>query len=279
MNFTVDAHCHVWDWTRWRPAVVAHRGTNLIRRRFALREWRASARQCAVDQCVLIQAVGDTDETRDLLSLAASDAAVLAVVGWVDLRASRIDETLALLQAGLGGGKLAGVRPLLHLESHGGWLRERQVLNGIEAVGKRGLGLEFVLNPVHWQDALRVARSFPRMRFVLDHMGGPVSPREDWRAWRVFVGEASQVPNVWCKISGEGGWEAESAGAADHFACAVKHCLQMFGWRRLLWGSDWPVCLLQLPYTRAYSDAGGALVRADWASVLSANARRAYGVQ
>ena len=276
MAHRVDTHCHVWDRARWRPAILSRGATDIIRRSFGLDEWRRSASECGIDRCVIVQAVRDTRETRELLFLAADVEAVIAVVGWVDLEAPVVGSTLASLQSGEGGGKLVGVRLPLHLQRDAKWLSEPGVRRGLDALLGRQLQLELTLSPAHWHAALQIFSAFPAAPVVLDHMGGVPTTDEEWRAWNLFMSEASLHENVWCKISGQASWASANGHSGGVFAAAVKRCVELFRWDRLLWGSDWPVCLLEGSYSAIYHETASILGDGRWLAVLSENAEHWY---
>ena len=185
---------------------------------------------------------------------------VAGVVGWVDLTDSAVGETLSGLQSGPGGNRLVGIRHQVHDEADEGWLLREDVLHGIRAVGDAGLAYDFLVRTREMPAALTVARQFPEIRFVIDHMGKPrisAGPRDI--AWEEAMAPFADLANVSCKVSGlvtEARW---TGWTPDDLAPYIHRALDWFGPERCMFGSDWPVCLLAASYEQVTQAARFAL--------------------
>ncbi len=246
---TVDAHQHFWDPGRadypWMTDDLAP-----IRRRFGPEDLRPLLAEQGVDHTVLIQTRSSLEETREFLTLAAETDFVAGVVGWVDLTDPAVGPTLRVLQSSAAGAKLVGVRHQVHDEPDPDWLLRDDVRRGLRAVGDAGLAYEFLVRPRELRAALQTAGDFPEMRFVIDHIAKPLIRGGDDRAWSAAMASAGLLGNVYCKLSGmitEADWATWQPEALVPY---VRRVVEWFGVDRLMFGSDWPVCLLAGSYRR-----------------------------
>jgi L-fucono-1,5-lactonase len=243
----VDAHHHFWD-----PAVADYPWLTdelaAIRRRFEPADLEPLVRAAGVEATVLVQTRSSLEETVDFLGTAATTSFVRGVVGWVDLTEPGVAETLAGLRDGRGGSFLAGLRHQAHDEPDPDWLIRDDVVRGIEAVGRTGLAYDLLVRPRELAAALALARRLPDVRFVIDHIAKPPIATGELEPWASLIAPFRELPNVACKISGmvtEADWTAWTPADLRPY---VDHVLGVFGPERLVFGSDWPVCLLAATY-------------------------------
>lgn len=275
----VDAHHHVWDlrvrdqdWIRG-PEMVA------LRRSFSLDDLRPHAQRLGVTGTVLVQTVTVAAETPELLALATADPLVAGVVGWADLTSPGIADELARLRSAPGGEFLAGIRHQVQDEPDPDWLRRPDVVRGLQAVAAAGLCYDLVVRPHQLDAAAAAAGAVPGLTFVLDHAGKPRIGGE-LGSWAAAVRTLAARPNTVCKLSGLVTEAAPGAGRAD-FAAVADVVLTAFGPGRVMFGSDWPVCLLNAEYADVVSLATfltGGLSEADQAAVFAGTAARVYGI-
>jgi L-fuconolactonase len=274
----VDAHHHLWDPARadypWMTDEVA-----AIRRPFGPDDLRPLLERCGVERTVVVQARAGLDETRDLLATAAATDFVAGVVGWVDLTDPGVARTLDELRAGPDGRWLAGVRHQVHDEPDPAWLLRPDVRRGLRAVGDAGLVYDLLVRPRELPAALVVARELTGMRFVVDHLAKPRVRDGGDAEWEAALAPLSELPNVVCKVSGLVTEADHDTWGPEELAPFVTRALDWFGAGRLLFGSDWPVCLLAASYEQVL-DALLAVMADQPASVLAAvlggNAARVY---
>lgn len=275
---TVDAHHHLWelkiraqDWLR-APELKP------IWRDFTLDELEPEARANGVDRTVLVQVAASADETREFLAYAACNPLIAGVVGWMDLTAPDVPEQLARLKAGAGGRTLRGIRHLVQDEA-ADWLARVDVRRGLRAVADAGLPYDLLIRPPQAQAALDVVRAIPEMTFVLDHLGKPPIASGDKEPWETWIRELAAEPNVVCKFSGmvtEAAWDTWTVADLKPYADVVLDC---FGPERLMFGSDWPVCVLAGSYTEVYKAAGeltSGLGESEREAVFGGTATRVY---
>jgi L-fuconolactonase len=192
--------------------------------------------------------------------------------------ASRIAE----LRAGPGGDRLVGIRHQVHDEPDPRWLLRDTVLAGLEAVAAAGLVYDLLVREPQLSAAAACARRLPELAFVVDHLAkpriarGPADP-----GWEAALAPLADLGNVACKVSGmvtEAEWR--SWRPAD-LAPYVERVAAWFGDERLLFGSDWPVCLLAADYGTVAATARTLLAGRPPAAldaILGGNAARVYGL-
>ncbi|MEU4657354.1 amidohydrolase family protein [Streptomyces sp. NPDC023723] len=245
----VDAHHHVWDLSR-RPQPWLDAPEHApIRRSFGMDDLRTAARRGPagrrLTRTVLVQCVASVAETVELLALAERDPLVGAVVGWVDLTAPTVRDDLDALLAAPGGDRLRSIRHLVQDERDPGWLQRPDVANGLAAVRDRGLAYDVLVRAPQLPSVLRLAERFPGLPLVLDHAGKPdLRSGAGLRAWGDGIRRLAARPQVTCKVSGlvtEAEWHRWTA---EDIRPAWEVLLSAFGPRRLMFGSDWPVCVL-----------------------------------
>jgi L-fuconolactonase len=275
----VDAHHHLWDPTRHAYPWMDERWP--IHRPFGPADLDAAAASHGVAQTVVVQTVWSVAETEELLAVAAAAGLVAGVVGWVDLTAPDVADALAALRAAPGGAALVGIRHQVHDEPDGDWLVRDEVLRGLAAVAEAGLAYDLLVRERELPAAVSAVERLPQLGFVVDHLAKPRIREAVTSPWAERLGDLARYPNVSCKVSGlvtEADWAAWTPAQLVPY---VRHAVEVFGPERLLFGSDWPVCLLAASYAQVVEAAAEALDRAGLGAaerdaVFGANARRVY---
>jgi L-fuconolactonase len=287
----IDAHHHVW---RLLPGPPGRTGPNpryhdwlngpdlaTIRRDFTVDDLASVAAVAEVDRTILVQVVPEVAETAEFLALAADEGKglVAGVVGWADLTDDGVADVLAGLRAGPGGDRLVGVRHLVQGESDPRWLARPDVRRGLRAVADAGLVYDLLTLVHQLPAAIETVRALPEATFVLDHLSKPPIAAGDREPWASSIRELAAEPNVSCKLSGMV-TEADRVGwtVADlkPYADVV---LEAFGPSRVMFGSDWPVCLLAGSYEEVVAAAEGLtaeLTPDERADVFGGTAARVY---
>ena len=279
----VDAHHHLWPDPS--PADYPWMTDDLaaIRRPFMTADLAPLLAANGIDRTVLVQTRASVDETATFLATAAETTFIAGVVGWVDLAAPDVPDAIAGLRAGPGGDRLVGIRHQVHDEPDPDWLRRADVRRGIAAVGEAGLAYDVLVRTRELPAAAETVRILPEVRFVIDHLAKP--PIRDGgaalAAWADAMLPFAGLANTWAKVSGlvtEADWSGwRSADLADPIRVAVN----VFGPERLLFGSDWPVCLVAASYARVVEAATAGLKAAgldedELARVFGTNAMDVY---
>jgi L-fuconolactonase len=277
MSMVIDAHQHFIDPARtdypWLTPDLA-----IIHRRFAPEDLAPELATAGVDRTILVQTLSSLEETGEFLATAAGTPFIAGVVGWVDLTEPGVAASIERLRAGPGGDRLVGVRHQVHDEPDPGWLLRPDVRRGLAAVATAGLAYDLLVRVREMPAALTVARERPDLRIVIDHMAKPPIRSGDLRAWAARMRPFGELDHVWCKLSGLVTEAGEDWRVAD-LAPAVEVALEAFGPSRLIFGSDWPVCLLAGTYAEVATTARtltAGLSDAEREAVFGGAAERAY---
>ncbi|MER5459814.1 amidohydrolase family protein [Streptomyces sp. NPDC002668] len=278
----IDAHHHVWDLSVRDQDWITGPDLAPIRRDFTLDDLRPEAHAAGVRATVLVQTVAVAEETPEFLALADGSDLVAGVVGWTDLTAPDVADTLAALRELPGGDRLVGIRHQVQGESDPAWLLRPDVLRGLAAVASAGLVYDLVVLPKQLPAASEAAARLPGLTFVLDHLGKPPVASKELEPWASDVRALAARPNTVCKLSGlvtEAAWSTWTTPDLSPYADTV---LDAFGPGRLMFGSDWPVCRLAAGYGEVVA-AARALTRrlgdGERGAVFGTTASRVYGLR
>jgi L-fuconolactonase len=244
----IDAHHHVWDLDRRPQPWLDEPGHEPIRRSYGVEELRRSATRPVagrrLTRTVLVQCVASVPETEELLDLADQDPMVGAVVGWVELTAPDVGDVLDELRARPSGGYLRALRHVVQGESDAEWLQQPAVERGLRAVQDRDLGYDVLIRSHQFPQAIRLAQRFPDLPLVLDHAGKPPIGHHTISDWARNVRVLAGCPQVRCKVSGLITEADHHEWTLDDIRPVWNTLLAAFGPDRLMFGSDWPVCVL-----------------------------------
>ena len=205
----------------------------------------------AVDRVILVQTVHSDRETDDFLALAAQHPLVAGVIGWTDLTNPHLVTELDRLQALPGGDKLKGIRHQLQGEDGEGALADPAFLAGLTVLAERRLHFEFIIRADQAAAAARVAGEFAHVNFVVNHLANPDLTGADpdgYARWCADIAALGAQPNVVIKFSGLATKVADIAGDEQRISDAFTVALAAFGADRIMFGSDWPVCLFATTY-------------------------------
>lgn len=251
----IDAHQHFWDPARADYPWMDAPELTPIRRAFGPADLAPLLKANGMDASMLVQCRSALAETEEFLQIADATPSVIGVVGWADLTDAALGDTLDRLRALPGGTKLVGIRHQVHDEADPDWLLRADVQRGLAAVFARDLAYDFLVRTREFPAAIATAKAFPQARFVLDHAAKPPIADGGSGEWSDRIASLAASGNVWCKVSGlatEAKWTDWDAERLFPF---VQHVATCFGEDRLIFGSDWPVCLL----AGSYGEIKGAL--------------------
>jgi L-fuconolactonase len=246
----IDAHQHFWDPERAEyPWMVGPAAS--LRRVYGPADLLPELRANRVRGTIAVQARSSIVETLELLALAANHPFVLGVVGWVDLTAANVAATIALMQQGVDGQRLVGVRHQVHDEADAAWLLRPEVQRGLEAVQEAGLAFDLLVRSRELPAAIQVARKFPGLRFVINHLAKPEIRRGIMEPWAGLMEMwQEEREHVWCKLSGMINLADHAAWRCEDLRPYILRALEVFGADRCMFGSDWPVLTLAGTYQR-----------------------------
>ncbi|GAB1818840.1 amidohydrolase family protein [Herbidospora sp. RD11066] len=275
----IDAHHHLWDLSRRPHDWLTSPDTKPLLRDFTPDDYAATAAAAGVSRSVLVQVLADAEETREFLVTAARAPIIAAVVGWADLTRPDLPDELAVLAGSPGGGLLRGIRHLVQGEPDPEWLARDDVRAGLRHVASAGLTYDLLVAPHQLPAAIATVRALPDLGFVLDHLGKPAIAAGEFWSWAALLRELAAEPNVTAKLSGlitEADRERWDAATLRPY---VEVAIEAFGPERLMFGSDWPVCLLagSLPeWTDTVRDLLAGLPAGEQEAIFSGTAERVY---
>jgi L-fuconolactonase len=278
----IDAHHHFWDPARASYPWLVGEALDPIRRRFGPEDLAPEVKSQRISGTVLVQTISSLDETREFLAVAAREEFIWGVVGWVDLTSAAVGDDLDALIGGLGGERLVGVRHQVHDESDPEWLRRADVRRGLTAVQARGLRYDLLVRARELPAAIDTVGALPDLQFVLDHIAKPRIADGRDAPWRDQMPALAAHPNVAVKLSGmvtEADWTSWTAADLRPFVGSV---VEWFGLERVMFGSDWPVCLLAATYAGVVGgleQALGPRSDQDNARIFGLNAERVYALR
>jgi L-fuconolactonase len=275
---TIDAHHHFWTYSRDEYAWIDD-AMSAIRRDFLPADLAREIKLAAVDAVISVQARQTLEETRWLLGLARSSPFIAGVVGWVPLVSLAVGDHLDALLAGGGGEKLRGVRHVLQAETDDDFALRDAFTAGLRQLAPRKLAYDILIVERQLPSAIALVDRHPDLVFVLDHLAKPRIRDNEMSPWRKNLCELAKRPNVYCKLSGMV-TEADSTTWTPHqLRPYADVALDAFGPRRIMFGSDWPVCLVACEYARWTNLVGefiAELSPAEQADIMGNTARRAY---
>ena len=229
-----------------------------------------------LDGSIAVQARQTLEESHWLLTLAEHHSSIKGVVGWVDLRSPRVEEDLAALAP---HPQFAGVRHVVQDEPDDNFMLGEEFLRGIATLEKFELTYDILIFPKQLPAAIALARKFPKQPFVLDHIAKPPIKERGMSPWREQIRELAKSPNVLCKISGMITEADQSAWKPKDLHPYLDVVFEAFGEDRLMYGSDWPVCLLAGSYAQVFGvvrDYIAGLPASAQEKILGGNAAKFY---
>jgi L-fuconolactonase len=274
----IDAHQHFWQYNAQRDAWISD-DMSAIRRDFFFCDLSHELATNGIDATIAVQADQSETETTFLLDLATQHPQIAGVVGWVDLRSPLVDKRLEHFSQ---FEKLCGFRHLVQAEPDENFMSREDFQRGIAALAHFGFTYDILIYPRQVPAAIGLVEKFSKQPFIVDHMAKPEIRSQRVEPWAAQMRELAQNPNVFCKVSGlvtEADWHKWSP---DDFRPYLDVVFDAFGADRLVFGSDWPVCLVAGTYhgvKRLIEDYLQHVSPADHAKIFGANASQFYGLR
>ena len=270
-----DSHQHFWQVGRFDyPWMTSDLG--VLYRDYLPDDLAPILRSKGVEKTVLVQASNSIAESRWLLNLADENSFIAGIVGWVDLMNPEVDAQLDELSA---HPKFKGVRHLVESEPQDDWLVQPAVLSGLRRLATSGLSYDLLVHTRHLKYVPQVAESCPELALVIDHLAKPPIAKNEIKEWSQALKPLASYPNIHCKMSGlvtEANWTSWQTNDLRPY---VEFALESFGVDRLMFGSDYPVCLLAASYDRvleSFQEILKNLSAADRDKIFSKNAANFY---
>ncbi|HZQ92439.1 MAG TPA: amidohydrolase family protein [Terriglobales bacterium] len=279
---TIDSHQHFWRFDPVRDSWITE-DMQVLRRDFLPAELTREMASGGVDACIAVQADQSEAETDFLLDLAAKNVAITGVVGWTDLRSPRLAERLEHYAR---KPKLRGFRHIVQAEPDRRFLLRPDFLAGVRTLRQHNFTYDILIYANQLPAAIDFVAACPGQRFVLDHIAKPAIAKwqrgpGEFADWQSGIQRLASSPEVFCKLSGlvtEASWKTWRPGDFTPYLDVV---FDAFGAGRLMFGSDWPVCLLAASYSQVkklIADYVAPLPLAQREGIFGGNAVRFYGL-
>ena len=273
---TIDSHQHFWIFDPVKDSWITPE-MEAIRRDFLPADLKPVLDANGIDGCVAVQADQTDAETEFLLHLAAADDFIKGVVGWIDLRSDNLYDRL---EAYSQFEQLKGFRHIIQGQP-AGFLLQPDFIQGVEQLSAFDFTYDILIYPDQLSEAFEFAKQLPKVRFVLDHMAKPLIKNGEIESWAKDIKKLSELSNVSCKVSGmvtEADWVNWQK---SDFRPYLDVVFEAFGTKRLLFGSDWPVCLVAAQYAdmkAIVTDYIASFSKNEQADVMGNNAVRFYNL-
>jgi L-fuconolactonase len=240
----IDSHQHYWKPSRGDYHWMTPPGT-VLHRDYLPADLRPSLERHKIQKTVLVQAAQTVAETEFLLELAASDDSIAGVVGWLDMEAPDFTTQFEHFRR---NPKFIGLRPMLQDLEDDRWILRSAVVEALRHVASADFPFEFLTYTRHLPYVLEVLDAVPGLRAAIDHVSKPEIRAGKLDPWRELIVAAARHPNLFCKLSGMVTEADHQHWRADDLRPYVEHVVACFGFDRVMFGSDWPVCLLAASY-------------------------------
>jgi len=274
---TIDSHQHFWQYDPHRHSWIGE-NMSLLKKDFLPVDLQMELNKSGVTGSIAIQADQSSEETVFLLELSRKFDFIKAVVGWVDLLSVDLKEQLDRFTA---SEKLAGFRHIVQDEPNDNFMLGSEFQRGIGMLAAYDFTYDILIFPTQLSAAIQLVAKFPQQPFVVDHIAKPYIKAGEIDSWKKSMAVLAGNDNVWCKLSGlvtEADW---TQWEYQEFVPYLDVILEVFGPDRVMFGSDWPVCLLGGTYSdirlivdRYIED----LSTAEKEQIMGLNAMEFYGI-
>lgn len=240
----IDAHQHFWQYDANRHAWISEE-MKVIQRDFLPEDLAPILQKNGINGCIAVQADQTLAETDFLIDLAKKYDFIKGVVGWVDLRADDVDD---VLEQYAENKIVKGFRHIVQSETDIEFMLRPKFKAGISALGLFDFTYDILIFHDQLDQAIQLVKFFPDQKFILDHIAKPDIKSGEYADWQKNIKKLALHQNVFCKISGmvtEAEWKIWKP---TDFKIYLDTVVKAFGTDRLMYGSDWPVCLVAASY-------------------------------
>jgi L-fuconolactonase len=275
----IDSHQHFWQLGRFDYGWLDEPQHAPIRRDFLPGDLAPLIKDVGVDRTVFVQTQHNVEENRWVLKLAEEHPWIVGVVGWVDLASPKCEEQLLEFK---DHPKFVGIRHIVQGEPDDDFIIRDNVMRGLAVLEKHRMPYDLLFFVQHLRHAPTIAKRFPNLPLVIDHLSKPKIKDGLIDDWRKDLKAAAAYPNVWCKLSGmvtEADWKRWKPADLKPY---VETALECFGPNRCMFGSDWPVCELAGTYRQVYDalvEVLGPISDSERERIFAGSAIEFYGLK
>ncbi len=274
----IDSHQHFWNYEPVKHEWIDD-SMSAIRKDFLPADLKKVYTENGIDGCVAVQADQTLAETDFLLDLASKNDFIKGVVGWVDLRVYNLEAVLEIYKE---NEKLKGFRHVVQGEEDSNFLLRPNFLKGISILEKHNYTYDILVFPHQLGAVLEFVKQFPNQRFVIDHIAKPYIKDGFYEGWAVLMKEIGKYENVYCKLSGmitEADFNTWTSAQIHPYMNLI---LEAFGSERIMFGSDWPVCLVAGNYKKVKELVTGFIAKmgtTEQTAIMGSNAIKFYSLK
>jgi L-fucono-1,5-lactonase len=242
----IDAHHHLWKFDPVRDSWITD-DMAAIQNDFLPSDFKPVLQRNGIDGSVVVQTNQSEAENELLLNYANANDFIKGIVGWTDLQSRNVEERLGAY-AELK--KIKGFRHVLQGEADRSLMLKSAFKNGISKLARHGFTYDILIFADQLQYISEFVSGFSNQKFVIDHIAKPGIKNREINRWKKDIKDSAKHENVWCKISGmvtESDWKNWEQ---QDFVPYLDAIVEAFGTKRIMYGSDWPVCLLAASYEK-----------------------------
>ncbi len=273
----IDSHHHLWNYSADEYEWINPQ--SVLAQDYKPDDLRPALAENEIGGTVFVQARASLKETRWQNEVAEQTDYIKGVVGWVDLMALDVEEEIEALAE---RPKFVGVRPMLQDLADDEFMLREEFRRGLATLARHNLAFDLLIRPRHLLAAHRLVSHFPEQPFVVDHLAKPFVAEQVVEPWATHVARLATCPNVYCKVSGMITEANQNEWTLGDFTPYLDVVFEAFGTDRLMFGSDWPVCLLAGSYgevAEVVREYVGKLSATEQAAVMGENAARFYNLK
>ncbi len=273
----IDSHQHYWkpernDYGWLTPAA------GKLYADYMPEHLRPLLQQFDIQKTVVVQAAPTAAETVFLLDIAEYEVTLAGVVGWLDLTAADFRSQWLHFHS---NPKFVGIRPMIQ-DMPSEWIMQDKVVDNVAFLADNGFTLDFQSNPRHLPYLVQLMERVPKLKAVIDHLATPTYATRKLDSWASYITQLAEYPNVMCKLSGMVYGSRIPGWSPDAVKLFADYVISAFGRRRVMFGTDWPVCLQYATYQEVL-DLVDFMLGPDWTQeerddVYGLNAARFYGL-
>ncbi len=273
----IDAHQHFWQFDPVRDSWINEK-MSVIQKDFLPLDLQPVLEKNGFDGCVAVQASQSEAETDFLIGLAKQNNFIKGIVGWVDLQANNITDRLERFKI---DSIVKGFRHVLQGEAQRNLMLSPNFKRGIAALQSFGFTYDILIFPDQLKFSKELVAAFPEQKFIIDHIAKPYIKKGEIGEWKDDMEKIAHYQNVYCKISGmvtEADWKAWNK---EDFTPYLDVVVNSFGTNRIMFGSDWPVCLVAASYEKMLGiveDYFSPFSKDEQANFFGANSIRFYNL-
>ena len=273
----IDSHQHFWKYEPVKHDWIDD-DMSVIRRDFSPSDLAKVYQENSIDGCVAVQADQTLEETDFLIDLASINNFIKGIVGWVDLRAENIENVLEKYSTDK---IVKGFRHVVQGEADHNFLLRPNFSRGISLLEKHNFTYDILVFPHQLGSVLEFVKKFPHQKFVIDHIAKPYIKDGYFEGWATMMTAIGKHENVSCKMSGMVTEADFNIWTPEQIHPYMDTVLEAFGSKRILFGSDWPVCLVAGNYSKIKkltTDFISQLSKIEQNSIMGNNAIEFYNL-